>query len=154
MKSRRAVPSQCRGRIPCGRRSGFTLVETVIACAIVIMVLAGSYLILDASMNLLRTVRDAYAASTITNARLERARLIPVTDLAQLAESETLVDDYGLPTTGGRFRRTTVVSTNQPSFGCTQVVVTTDVKQPKKTPVVYYNRRSMIGVFTLYDQAP
>lgn len=134
-------------------RRGFSLVETVIACAIILMVLAGSYTILDSSMGLVRTARDGYTATTISNARLERARMIPFTDLPSLVETNTVVDDYGLPSTDGRFRRTTTISTNQPMAGCSQVTVTTDVRKAGK-PTQFYNSRVMRGVFTPYDMPP
>ena len=136
------------------RRSGFTVIETVVACTIVLIAMAGCFLVLDASMNLLRSTRDGYAATTITNARLERARMVAFSDLPGLAENNTIVDEYGLPSTTGRFRRNTTISTNQPAAGCTQVVVTTDVQQPGKADGVSYNARPMTGVFTSYDAAP
>ena len=139
---------------PMTRRSGFSLVETVIACTIVLIAMAGCFLILEASMNLIRSTRDAYAATTITNARLERARMLSYSDLPGLAENGTIVDDYGLPSSAGRFRRTTAVSTNQPAGGCTQIAVTTDVQKPGKTAGTFYNARTMTGVFTPYDSPP
>ena len=90
---------------------GFTVIETVVASAIVLTAMAGCFLVMEASMNLLRSTRDGYAATTITNARLERARTIAYTSLPGLGESNTIVDDYGLPSTTGRFRRNTLIST-------------------------------------------
>jgi Tfp pilus assembly protein PilV len=134
-------------------RRGFSLVETVIACTIILLVLAGSYMILDSSMGLVRTARDGYTATTISNARLERARMVPFADIPSLVETNTIVDDYGLPSTDGRFRRTTTISTNQPMAGCSQVTVTTDVRKAGK-PTQFYNTRVMRGVFTPYDMPP
>jgi hypothetical protein len=116
--------------------------------------MAGSYLVLDSSMNLVRTARDGYTAATISNARLERARMAAYTDLPTMAESYTIVDDYGLPTTLGRFRRTTAVSTNQPLSGCTKLIVTTEVHKPGAAASVYYNRRTVTGVYTPFDTPP
>lgn len=132
-------------------RNGFTLIETLIACVILLLVLAGSYLVLDASMDLIRSVRDAYAATTISNARLERARTVPLGDLFGLAEVGTIVDDYGLPTTEGRFRRVTMIYTNQPTVGCATVLVTTDVRQPGKPVGTFYNSRTLRAICTTYD---
>ncbi len=148
------VSRYCRRRRRTAHRSGFTLVETVIACTVILIVLAGSYQILDVSMNLIRTVRDGYAATTISNARIERARAIPYGDLLGFVENGTIVDDYGTPSTDGRFRRVTTVAVDQPAAGCTKVAVTTDVHQPGKRAGVYYNARTLTGVFTLYDLPP
>lgn len=138
-------------------RSGFSVIETVIACTIILIVLAGSYLILDSSMDLTRTARDGYAATTISNARLERARMITYSDLPTLAESNTRVDDYGLPADEGRFRRTTTISTNQPQAGCTLVAVSTDVRKPNKAGQIssdFYNTKTLTCVYTPYDSPP
>jgi hypothetical protein len=136
------------------QRRGFSVIETVIACTLIMIVMAGSYLILDTSMNLVRTARDGYTTATISNARLERARMAAYSDLPTMAESNTVIDEYGLPTTLGRLRRTTTVSTNQPLAGCTTVVVTTEAHKPGAASSVYYNARSMTGVFTPLDTPP
>jgi len=125
----------------------------MIACTIILIVMAGCYLLLDASMTLARTARDAYASTTITNARLDRAKMVAYSALSGLAENGTLVDDYGLPSSQGRFRRVTTVTTNQPQSGCTQLTVTTDVQQPGQTAGCYYNAHSMTLVLTTYDTA-
>lgn len=141
-------------RVRKARRRGFSVIETMVACTIILMVLAGSYYILSASMRLVRTARDGYAATTISNARLERGKTIPYGDLTGLAEAATVVDDYGLPTTTGRFRRWTTVSVNMPISGCTRVIVTTEVRKPGAVAGIYYNQRTMTGVFTPYDMPP
>jgi len=110
--------------------------------------MGGCFLVLEASMNLLRATRDGYAATTITNARLERARMLTYTALTGLVETNTLVDDYGLPSSLGRFRRATSIAVNQPVTNCTQITVTTDVQKPGKAPgTIYYNAKTMTGVF-------
>ncbi|MEI8242745.1 MAG: prepilin-type N-terminal cleavage/methylation domain-containing protein [bacterium] len=134
--------------------SGFTLVETVVACTLIMIAMGGAYLLLDSSMNVIRTARDGYAATTISNARLERARMLPYTDLGGMAEVGAVVDDYGLPTTLGRFYRQTGIYTNQPMAGCTKVVVITAARKPGAAPGIYYAHRTLTGVFTPYDMPP
>ena len=107
-------------------------------------------------MRLLKSVSDGYAATTITNARLERARMIlsnltSVNGLTLLSETNTIVDAYGLPSTTGFFRRSTSVATNTPSANCAQLTVTTDVQKPEKADGIYYNARTLTGVFFLFD---
>jgi type II secretory pathway component PulJ len=136
------------------RRAGFSVIETVIACTIILIVLGGCYLILDSSMNLLRSARNSYTTTSITNARMERARMILFEDIPAMAESNTLVDEYGLPTSDGLFRRTTQVLTNQPLARCTTLIVKTEAHKPGAAPTVYGNACTMSGVFTKVDTPP
>lgn len=133
-------------------RQGFTLAETIVAVLIVALVMAGLYQSVIASMKLLETTRNHYVASSITDARLERARTTRYADLALLAENNTLVDQYGLPTSTGTFRRTTAIATNGQPAGCTLVTVTTEV-QNRQTGS-YDMSSSMNTIMSDYDLPP
>jgi hypothetical protein len=79
-------------------------------------------------MSRFQMARDHYAAASIGQARVERARQVPYGDLPLFAETEVLVDDYGNPAeTYGRFQRTTIIEPDSPSEGLTTMTVRTQI---------------------------
>jgi prepilin-type N-terminal cleavage/methylation domain-containing protein len=107
-------------------KSGFTLIEVVVSAVLLTMVMAGTYKIITATASLNRVVRNHYVAVNLAKNRLERARNFPYADLSLLTESKVVVDDNGVPTTSGRFRRTTAINTNY-APEVTQIMVTVDI---------------------------
>lgn len=111
-------------------KNGFTLVEAIISTALLVMVIGGSYVLVDRSQALIYSARDHYVAVNISRARLERTRDFAYDQLLSLAESNIVVNDSGVPTSDGYFRRTTMVTPNyQP--GLTKIEVRTDMRNSK-----------------------
>jgi prepilin-type N-terminal cleavage/methylation domain-containing protein len=110
-------------------RRGMTLVEVVVATFLILMVMAGSYLLIIQSSELSRTARRHYIAISLAKNRLERARNFLYNDLKLMAETDLTVNDNGNPDPDGRFRRTTTVDTNY-SAGLTEVIVVVKIRNP------------------------
>jgi len=107
---------------------GFTIVETVIAVSILGLIMAAAFPLADQILCRIYMTRDHYIAATICQARIERARQVPYSDLILLAENASLVDDFGnIAVPEGRFRRSTVLQTDTPVQGMTQMSVTVDI---------------------------
>jgi len=104
-----------------------TLVEVVIAIAVLALVMAGSYALVSRSAALSRAARNHYVATMIAFNRLERAKNFEYDDLPLMAESEVLVNDNGVPDTEGDFRRTTTVNTNY-APNLTKIEVKVDIR--------------------------
>lgn len=122
------------------------------AAVILLISVTGAYRVVIASLNLLQVTRDHYVAGSISAARLERARNVPYVDLVLLAENGVVVDEFGLPSATGRFRRSTTVSLNAPSSGCTSLLVVTEIRDPRTK--VFDSSENVTGVYTEYDSPP
>jgi hypothetical protein len=84
--------------------------------------------LIDGMVGRFQMARDHYVATSICQSRIERARMIPFSDLLLLSEplnQPTYLNDFSAIEPGGRFRRTTLVSTNTPSAGLTTMTVST-----------------------------
>lgn len=111
-------------------KRGFTLVEAVVSSALLVLVIGGSYTLVNRSQAMIYSARNHYVAINISRARLERARDFSFDQLQGLSESNVVVDDSGVPSESGYFRRTTQVTTNyQP--GLTLINVKTDIRNSK-----------------------
>ena len=113
------------------RRSGITLVETVIALTLLALVLSGSYKIVVLSSSMNRSVRDHYVAVTLARSRIERAKNFAFVDLATLEEDRVVVDYNGTPNTQGHYRRTTVVQQDASSPLVSDVEVTVEIRNSR-----------------------
>ncbi|MFO7937858.1 MAG: hypothetical protein R6V06_09680 [Kiritimatiellia bacterium] len=108
--------------------SGTTIVETVIAIVLLALVLAAAFPLVDQTLGRIYSTKDHYVATSICQARIERARQVPYSDLSLMDEKNILVDDFGnLAVLNGRFRRTTEVTTNGLPVGLTRMEVTTEI---------------------------
>ncbi len=114
-----------------GRR-GFGVAETVIALMIVAIGLASAMPLVIQAGYAVRRGRDHYVATTIALATLERARNLDVGLLPLLAETRRLVDDQGIPTEAGHFRRSVAVVASTPAQGLTQVTVTVEIMNRRR----------------------
>lgn len=133
-------------------RKGFTMIEVVIGLFLMVMVLAGGYLLIVRSAELSRAARNQYIAVTLCKNRLERARNFDLIDLHLLAEQDLAVDDNGAPMAGGTFARTTVVNTNI-APGLVEVTVTVKVRN-KRTGLYGPAQESMDMKYTEYLVPP
>ncbi len=122
------APSESKElRAPSSSRDGVTLVEVMVATAILILALAGAYNLVSLSTRLARVARNQYLATTIARSRVERAQTFDYVDLHLLAEDGLLVNEYGAPDQYGEFRRTTLVNTNYDAL-VTSFEVTVEIK--------------------------
>lgn len=101
-----------------------TILELTIALGIFVIIMTSAFPLIDGMVSRLQMARDHYAATSLCQARIERARSIPYSNLNLMAEDGRVLDDVGNLATGGRFRRTTTVATDVPSAGLTTMTVT------------------------------
>lgn len=110
------------------KREGMTILEIMVAVSLLALVLACVFPLVEQMMSRIQMARDHYVAATISQARIERARGAPYSDIILMSEKETLVNDYGnISVPDGRFRRTTVIDPDLPVEGMTQMTVTTEI---------------------------
>jgi prepilin-type N-terminal cleavage/methylation domain-containing protein len=109
------------------RRGGFGMIETMIALMVVALGLASASPVITQASHAIRLGRDHYVATTIALATLEQARNLDVGLLPLLAVTGRGVNDQGVPTADGHFRRSVAVQPNVPSAGMTQVTVTVEI---------------------------
>lgn len=112
------------------RKQGFTLAEALIGSALMVIVIGGAYMLVSRTQALIYSARNHYVAVNISRARLERARDFAYTQLISLTESNVVVNDSGVPTSDGYFRRTTMVTTNYQA-GLTKIEVRTDIRNTR-----------------------
>lgn len=106
-----------------------TLLEMMVSVAILMLVILSIFPLIDGMVGRFQMARDHYIATSICQSRIERARMIPFSDLGLLSEPSnrpTYLNDFGDIEPGGRFRRITLVSTNTPP-GLTTMTVTTHI---------------------------
>lgn len=128
--------------------SGFTLAEAVISTALLLLVIGGSYTLVNRSQALIYSARNHYVAINIAKSRLERARDFAYNQLINLNETNIVVNDNGVPADGGYFRRSTTVSTNILP-GLTEIEVRTDIRN-SKTLTFKDDYESVASLYTEY----
>jgi len=110
------------------KRCGMTVLELMVAMALLITVMAAAFPMVDQMLSRFQMARDHYVAASLCQARIERARGLPYSDLALYREVNAQVDDFGNASVpGGRFRRTTQVLVDTPVSGVTTMTVRTDI---------------------------
>ncbi|MDD4102489.1 MAG: hypothetical protein PHU80_07650 [Kiritimatiellae bacterium] len=105
------------------QNSGITVLEMTIATGILALVMSAAFPLVDAMVSRFQMARDHYVAATLCQGRIERARGVPYSDIALMAEKGSTVDDFGNVFPQGRFRRTTVVRRDTPEAGLTTMTV-------------------------------
>jgi type II secretory pathway pseudopilin PulG len=111
-------------------QKGMTLVEMMVSVTILMLVIFCIIPLIDNMVGRFQMARDHYIAISLCQSRIERARMVPFGDLNLFAEPSnqpTYLNDKSEVESGGRFRRTTLISTNSPSAGLTTMVVTTHI---------------------------
>lgn len=110
------------------KKRGMSLLEMTFAGAILMVVIISVIPLIDGMVGRFQMARDHYIATSLCQSRIERARMISLGDLKLLEEPvnrPAYLNDMGDIEPGGRFKRTTLVSTNSPSAGLTTMNVTT-----------------------------
>lgn len=109
-------------------KRGMTLMEMMVSVTILMLVILSVFPLIDGMVGRFQMARDHYIATSLAQSRIERARMIPFSDLNLLVEPSnqpTYLNDLGEIEPGGRFRRTTLITTNSPSAGLTTMTVST-----------------------------
>lgn len=110
------------------RRQGFTVTESVVAMALLAIIMMTVLPLIDQVVCRFQMARDHYVATTLCQGRIESARAEPYAQLEAWAETDVLVDDFGNPSApAGRFRRTTRLQRDTPQAGLTLMTVRTDI---------------------------
>jgi type II secretory pathway pseudopilin PulG len=104
---------------------GISLLEMTFASAIFMVVIVSVIPLIDGMVGRFQMARDHYVATSICQSRVERARMVPYSDLRLFAESQSFLNDVGDNDPNGRFKRVTTVSTNSPAAGLTTMTVST-----------------------------
>ncbi len=107
-------------------KSGFTLIEVVIAIMILAMCIGGLCQLFVNVHQLSEMSRSHYVAINIAKNKIERAKTLGYTDLYLLSENDGIVNSSGAADPDGFYKVNTVV---QPSgSNLMEIVVTVDIK--------------------------
>ena len=97
-------------------KDGVTLVETLFSAAILVLVVACVLVIFVKTIDISRRIDKEYIATNLAKSRLERARSVKTTggfnSLADLNETDIILDADGVPDLNGEYKRSTTVTTN------------------------------------------
>jgi prepilin-type N-terminal cleavage/methylation domain-containing protein len=110
-----------------------TLIEVVVATAILGFGLAAVYAAIGASMQARKYAHDHYLGTLLANNALEAARATAFSDLASInMVSAIAIDENGVPDDHGRFRkRLTIVTPYNGNPGIAEVTATIQVPRPR-----------------------
>ena len=92
------------------RRSGTTLVETMVAIMILSGTVGGACHLTVAAKSVSDQAREQYQAVTVARNHIERIRVLGYDQLSRCVESAVRVDSNGAVSPTGRFQRTTTVT--------------------------------------------
>lgn len=92
-------------------RAGFTLVEVVVALALLAIGMAGGYYAVTGAMQARKFAHDVYVGTLLANNWIEHAKTLPFAQLTDLRETGVAIDEDGNVDPDGRYRRTTEVTT-------------------------------------------
>ena len=90
--------------------AGTSIIEVMIALAVFAVFAVGTCKLLIAQRKVLDMARDHYVAANLAKSRMELARTFDFEQLPELAESQILMDESGVPSVYGNFRRTTQIT--------------------------------------------
>ena len=79
------------------KQQGFTLAETVVAMALLAIIMMAVLPLVDQIICRFQMARDHYVAATLCQGRIERARSEPYDQLEAWEEVDVLVDAFGNP---------------------------------------------------------
>jgi prepilin-type N-terminal cleavage/methylation domain-containing protein len=109
-------------------QKGMTLMEMMVSLSILMLVILSVFPLIDGMAGRFQMARDHYVATSLAKSRIERARMAPFSDLNLFVEpinQPTYLNALGETEQGGRFKRTTLITTNSPSAGLTTMTVST-----------------------------
>ncbi|MCF7864854.1 MAG: prepilin-type N-terminal cleavage/methylation domain-containing protein [Kiritimatiellales bacterium] len=91
--------------------AGSTFIEALVAMSIFAIFITGACQLLVSHRKIMDMARDHYTAANIAKNRLELVRTFDFDQIPQLTESAIVVNDAGIASTQGHFRRSTTVNT-------------------------------------------
>lgn len=108
---------------------GMSLVETMMAILLFGVVLVGLLDVCANSMLMAKRSDFSYRAYNLAKNRLESLKTVSFGNLDDTEETDTILDENGVPDIDGIFKRNTTVATNYNGDSrLTQVTVTVDYK--------------------------
>lgn len=110
-------------------RAGMTLVETVVAIAVLAIFTTGACKLLISHRQMTDMARAHYTAINIAKNRMELIRTFDFGQVDDFIEDQVIVDTSGLPDTAGHYRRTT--ETSNINSNLLELVVTVDIRNRK-----------------------
>lgn len=110
-------------------RAGVTIIEAMMALAIFAVFTTGTCKLLTANRKILDMARDHYIAANLAKDRMELTRTFAFDQIPELAENQLRIDDSGIPSTTGHFRRTTDITTINSNLY--QLAITVDIQNRK-----------------------
>jgi type II secretory pathway pseudopilin PulG len=120
-----------------GGNRGISLVEILVAMALIALSIGGIVFVLVQSLGLMTGADNVYASTNIAKNRLERIRQIRneggYDTLYGTAESNVIVDRNGIPDQGGDFTRSTTVN---PDYGPDLTMITVQVRYKSKGALI------------------
>jgi type II secretory pathway pseudopilin PulG len=97
-------------------KKGITLIEALVSAIIITLVMLGILATLIQTIDISKRINFEYTSSNVAKSRLERARSIIDTSgfstLVDFTETDTVVDESGVPDLNGYYRRDTAVTAN------------------------------------------
>ena len=102
-------PQPFQDKVPRPASGGYSLLEVVVALAILGISLAGIYKVMTVSMQTRQVALNHYVATVMANNQIERAKNLAFGNLSLLAEDERQVDELGTTGANGRYLRTTTI---------------------------------------------
>ncbi len=110
-------------------KKGMSLVEVIVALALLVLSIGSILGVLIQNMNTGRTIDYSYVATNLAKNRIERLREVRrdrgYADLANWGETDVAIDRDGVPDNEGDFQRTTIVDA---AYGTNLTQVTVQVK--------------------------
>ncbi len=110
-------------------RAGTSIVEVMVALTLFGMFVAGSCQLLVSHRKLLDSSRDHYIAANLAKDRMELARTFEFEQVPDMDEDAVIVDESGIPSLAGHFRRTTRVTPI--SKNLYELAITVDIQNRK-----------------------
>ena len=104
-----SLPRQLQRKILRPSSGGYSLLEVVVALAILGISLAGIYKVMTVSMQTRQVALNHYVATVMANNQIERAKNLAFGNLSLLAEDELRVDELGTTDANGRYLRSTTI---------------------------------------------
>jgi Tfp pilus assembly protein PilV len=133
-------------------KSGFSLIEAVIASFVLALVATGGFLLVSQTYWAISSARDHYIAGAMALSTLERARNVNYSNLPLMSETNVIVNEQGLvDTSAGYYRRTVTVTEIEPEpHPLTRIEVQIDLRN-RKTGNFDYRNESMSSLYTTYQ---
>jgi type II secretory pathway pseudopilin PulG len=109
--------------------AGTSVVEVMVALTIFGIFTAGTCQLLVSHRKILDSARDHYIAANLAKDRIELARTFEFEQVPGLAESALVVDESGIASSLGHYRRTTTVTAL--STNLYELAITVDIQNRK-----------------------